>query len=244
MNTPSRTQWGGRYRALVVDDRDPLHKMRVKVRIPDFMIAAPKYVGKWDTNGLWASPSNNYLGGRTIQDTKIRHKGPDAYYQGSCLIPPKGTHVWVWFEKNDISHPFYDGAAEYGDVQSLPENQLGTNYQKKWTLLKTCQGRCLVISDDDDDARFEITGKKRMIKDPPFGDTDSVYKIDDNQSVFLIDERPQHEKILLKDYRGNFMKLIQDENGINDQLHVKIQNDVHMEFQKDFYLTVLGNMHV
>lgn len=244
MNTPSRTQWPGRYRALVIDDRDPLYKMRVKVRIPDLMIADKKHVGLWDTNGLWASPSNNYLGGRNIQDTKIRHQGPDAFYQGSCLIPPKGTHVWVWFEKNDVSHPFYDGAAEYGDVQALPENQLGKNYQKKWTLLKTCQGRCIIASDDDSDARFEITGKKRLIKDPPFGDIDSVYKIDDNQTVFLIDERPSHEKILLKDYRGNFFKLIQDENGINDQFHGCIQNDVHLEFQKDFYLTVMGNMHI
>lgn len=244
MNTPNRTQWIGFFRALVIDDRDPLFKGRVKVRIPDLMVADEQRVGRWDSNGLWASPGNNFLGGRSIQDTQKRHQGPDAFYQGSCLIPPKGSHVWVWFEKDDISHPFYGSAAEYGDCQTLPENQLGNQYQKKWTLFKSAEGRAIVFSDDNDDARIEVTGKKRKIKNPPFGDIESVYKVDDNQTVFLVDERRNHEKILLKDYRGNFIKLTQDEGGENDQLHIHMKNDIHIETMRNFYLTVAGDMHV
>ena len=75
MNTPNRTQWTGLFRALVIDDRDPLFKMRVKVRIPDFMVADEQKVGKWGSNGLWASPGNNFLGGRSIQDTQKRYQG-------------------------------------------------------------------------------------------------------------------------------------------------------------------------
>lgn len=235
----------GLYRALVIDDKDPLLKMRVKVRIPDLMVAEEKFVGKWNKNGTWAFPGNNYLGGRNKPDMLgQRLEAPEGYYQGSCLIPPKGSHVWILFEKNDPSHPYYIAAAEYGDTQALPENQLGKEYQKKWTLLKTAQGRCIIASDDDSDARFEITGKKRKISNPPFGDTDSVYDIDDNQTTFLIDERPNHEKVFLKDYRGNYFKLIQDENGINDQFHGYVQDDVHLEVGKDFYLTVHGNFHL
>lgn len=248
MNTPIRSLWPGKFRALVINDRDPQFKGRVKVRIPDLMVADKKHVGEWGKNGLWASPANNYLGGRTIQDTKIRFKGEDAFYQGSCLIPPKGSHVWVWFEKNDPSHPMYDFAAEYGDVQTLPENQLGRQYQKKWTLLKTKEGRAIVASDDPDDCRMEITGKKRKLKDPPFGDIESVYPIIGNQTTFLIDERENHEKVLLADYRGNYIKLIQNElagnRQLQDQLHINVNSDTHFHCGGNFYLTVDGELHI
>lgn len=240
-----RNDYSGLYRALVIDANDPEFKGRVKVRIPDLMVSDSQHVGEWTKNGLWAYPLNNMMGGRNLRDTTTRFPdGKDAQFQGQCLPFPKGSHVFVMFEKNDVSHPFVVGAAEYGDSTVLPENQLGREPYKKWTLFKSNAGRTIIVSDDKDDARFEITGKKRKIDNAPWGDLESVYQIDDNQTVFLIDERANHEKVLLKDYRGNFIKVIQDEQGVNDQLHVYMQNDIHMETLKDFYLTVAGNLHI
>jgi len=240
-----RNDYSGLYRALVIDANDPEFKGRVKVRIPDLMVSDSQHVGEWTKNGLWAYPLNNMMGGRNLRDTTSRFPdGKDAQFQGQCLPFPKGSHVFVMFEKNDVSHPFVVGAAEYGDSTVLPENQLGREPYKKWTLFKSNAGRTIIVSDDKDDARFEITGKKRKINNAPWGDLESVYEIDDNQTVFLIDERANHEKVLLKDYRGNYINLIQDEQGVNDQLHVYMKNDIHMETLKDFYLTVAGNLHI
>ena len=240
-NYPTQ-QYSGLYRALVIDDKDPLFKGRVKIRIPDLMVADSDHTGKWDENGLWAYPGNNYLGGRNFKDTvgERTKNGANAVYQGSCLIPPAGSHVNILFEKNDPSKPIYIGAAEYGQSTVLPENQVGQNPYKKWTLLKSTEGRAIVVSDDPSDARVEITGKKRKIDDQPWGDISSVYDIDGNQSVILIDEREDNGKILIKDYKGNYLKIDQE----SSQLHMFSNGDMHMKTNGNFYLTVQKDFHL
>ena len=240
-NYPTQ-QYSGLYRALVIDDKDPLFRGRVKVRIPDLMVAGEDHTGKWDENGLWAYPGNNYLGGRNFKDTvgERNKNGANALYQGSCLIPPAGSHVNILFEKNDPSKPIYIGSAEYGQSTVLPENQVGDNPYKKWTLFKSTEGRAIVVSDDPSDARIEITGKKRKISEEPWGDISSVYDIDGNQSVILIDEREGNGKILLKDYKGNYIKLDQE----SSQLHMYSNGDMHMKTDGSFYLTVQKDFHL
>lgn len=244
MNTPNGTLFGF-YRALVVSAEDPEKQGRVRVRIPDIMVDKGWGTGQWCDNGIWARPGNNWIGGRNIYDTKgPRCNHQDAWYQGSCMIPPKGSHVFVFFEKGDPSHPFYFAAADYGQTKVLPENRVGAQWWNKWTPIKTRQGRTFVISDDPSDARVELTGKKRAIHNTPDGDTESVFNIDGNQSVILIDERPSHEKIFIKDYRGNYIKMIQDEAGRNDQLHVYFKDDIHIETLKNIYLQAHQNIHI
>ena len=235
----------GFYRALVVSAADPAKQGRVKVRIPDIMVDKGWGTGVWCENGIWARPANNWIGGRNIYDTKgSRCSHTDAWYQGSCMPPPKGSHVFIFFEKGDPSHPFYFAAADYGQTKVLPENRVGPQWWNKWTPIKTREGRAFVISDDPYDARVELTGKKRQIHNTPDGDTQSVFDIDGNQSVILIDERPSHEKIFVKDYRGNYIKMIQDENGINDQLHVFFKDDIHIETLKNIYIQAHENIHI
>ena len=244
--------FNGFYRALVIDTKDPQLMGRVRVRIPDLMVDPDvDATGNYCDDGLWAHPANNYLGGRNLNDTSpIRCDFQDATHQGSCLIPPMGSHVFVFFEKGDPNHPFYFGAAEYGQYIVPPENRLGPDYDKKWTLLKTHEGRTIIVSDDKYDERVEITGKKRQLTDAPFGDIDSVFKIDDNQSVILIDERKDNEKIFIKDYRGNYIKMIQHENSevhgkvIEDQLHVYFHDDIHIDTPKNIYITAGENIHI
>lgn len=246
MNTVPNGRLYGFYRALVVDAHDPKQTGRVKVHIPDIMLDKG-WTGQWCDDGLWAHPANNMLGGRNTYDTKgPRCNHTDAWYQGQCMIPPKGSHVFIMFEKGDPSRPYYWAAADYGQTKVLPENRVGSAYEKKWTLMKTRLGRCMVFSDDEAyDGRVEITGKKRTICKTPDGDTKSVFDIDGNQTVFLIDERSGgHEKVLLKDYRGNFIKMIQDENGINDQLHVFMHDDIHLETPKNIYIKAGENIHI
>jgi len=237
-------QWNKFYRALVLDCSDPRMLGRVKVRIPDIMPeTGDDYTLDWATNGLWAHPANNYMGGRNIQDTQgHRASLTDANYQGSCLIPPAGSWVWVFFENGEPNHPYYFGSLEAGQRKVLPENQQGKEWWKKWTLIKTNEGRCIVISDDPDDARIEITGKKRQMNNAPDGDNVSVFAIDKNMTTILIDERPSHEKILIKDYRGNFIKMIQDENGVSDQLHMFFASDIHIETKGNLFIKTGVNM--
>lgn len=240
----------GFYRALVIDTKDPQFMGRVKVRIPDLMVD-PVNTGNYCEDGIWAHPANNYLGGRNINDnTATRCDYSDAQYQGSCLIPPMGSHVFIFFEKGDPNRPYYFSSAEYGETIVPPENRVGVDYDKKWTLLKTHEGRTIIVSDDSEDCRVEITGKKRLMNNPPFGDIDSVFKIDDNQTVFLIDEREENEKVFLKDYRGNYIKMIQNEMSqvhgkvLNDQLHIYMHDDIHIDTPKNIYITAGENIHI
>lgn len=234
----------GVYRALVVDAADPKKQARVKVHVPDLMLDKG-WCGEWCTNGIWAHSANNWIGGRNIYDTDgTRCSWTDAIYQGSCMPPAKGSHVFLFFEKGDPSRPYYFGAADYGQTKTLPENRYGSSWWKKWTPIKTHDGRTLIFSDDVDDARVELTGKKRQLKRPPDGDTESVFNIDGNQTTFLIDERPGHEKVFLKDYRGNYFKMIQDEDGEQDKLYIHMGNDIHITTPKNIFITAGEDIHI
>ena len=140
----------GNYRAKVIENRDGEMYGRVLVWIPDLMPSVP------DNQGVWARPANNPIGGRNEDE------GTDEnHYMGSSYIPRKGAWVWVFFEAGNINRPYYFGALDIQNTKVLPENQLGGNFEDKWTIFKSHEGRTVVISDDPDDARTEITGKKR-----------------------------------------------------------------------------------
>ena len=239
-------KWNSFYRALVVSAEDEKQLGRVKVRIPDIMPELGEDgTGEWCDDGLWAHPANNYLGGRNVQDTTgERCEHEDAWYQGSCLIPPKGSWVFIFFEQGDPNHPYYFGAGDFGQRKVLPECQQGPEWWKKWVLIKTRKGRCIVISDDEDDARVEITGKKRLIANEPDGDDASVFEIDANQTVIQLDERPGFEKVLIKDYRGNFINIHTDNKGLKDQLHIFFQDEIHIETLTNMFIKVGGNMDI
>jgi hypothetical protein len=209
------------FRAEVVDNQDPQKRGRVVVWIPDLMPLVER------SSGIWARPANNPIGGRNTEASDEHH------YMGTCYIPRKGAWVWVFFESADINRPYYFGALDLENTTVLPENQVGTNYQDKWTIFKSHDGRTIIVSDDSDDARVEITGKKRELKSPPTGDTDSVYKIDDNQTTILFDERSGDQKILIRTYKGDFFNI----NIEDRELHANFDGDIHINSNKNIYLT-------
>ena len=61
----------------------------------------------------------------------------DNHFMGSSYIPHKGSWVFVFFEGGNINLPYYFGALDLENTTVLPENQVGSNYENKWTLLKT-----------------------------------------------------------------------------------------------------------
>jgi hypothetical protein len=200
------------YRAKVVNNKDPQKLGRVMVWIPDVMHEVSQ------DKGLWAMPANCSVGGRN------KEEGQDNNYMGSCLVPKKGSYVFVFFECGNLNRPFYLGSLELDSSKSLPECQVG-EYQDKWVIFKSHEGRCVVISDDPSDARVEITGKKRQLSGPPDGDTGSVYTIDGNQTTILFDERSGKEKILIRTHKGDFLHIDIDER----KLQVKFESDITIE---------------
>ena len=220
-------QFLGNYRAKVVDNKDPEKYGRVIVWIPDIMPLVS------DTEGLWARPANNPVGGRNLEDDS------DQHFMGTSYIPRKGAWVWIFFEGGNINKPYYFGALDIEHSKVLPENQVGTNYEDKWTIFKSHDGRTIIVSDDPDDERVEITGKKRQLKDPPSGDTDSVYTILDNQTTFLIDERDGKEKILVKTYKGDYINFDIE----NQKLHVLVNGDVNVKSNGGIFMSATDSIN-
>ena len=218
----------GNWRAQVVDNKDTQKFGRVLVWIPDLMPEVSK------REGIWARPANNPLGGRNIEADS------DLHYMGSSLIPKKGSWVFVFFEGGNINLPYYFGALDLENTPVLPENQVGSNYEHKWTLIKSHEGRAFVVSDDPDDARVEITGMKRQMTEPPTGDKESVYQIDDNMTTILLDERDGKQKILIRTHWGDYLHIDVDERN----LQAYFENDIKMECGGDYYLTVGGDINI
>ena len=221
----------GFYRAKVTNNKDPEKYGRVKIWIPDLM----PDIDSTDPNvHLWARPANNPLGGRNNIDDE------DQYYSGTSYIPKKGSWVWCFFENGNPNRPYYWGALDIENSPVLAENQYGENYQHKWTIFKSSQGRCIVISDDPDDMRLEITGKKRKIKNPPSGDVTSVYNIIDNQTTILLDERSGKEKVLIKTYKGDYLNFDIETR----KLHIYTADDIHIKSDNSIYIEAKNNIHL
>jgi len=223
------SQLYGNYRAKVVNNKDKENYGRVLVWIPDLM------QGVDDKKGIWARPANNPVGGRNKQSGETEN-----YYMGTSYIPRKGSWVWVFFETGNINRPYYFGALDIEGSQTLPENRLGKQYQDKWVIFKANSGRTIVVSDDPDDERVEITGKKRKLKDPPAGDTDSVYTIDDNQTTILLDERTGKEKLLIRTYKGDYINIDIE----NRKLMIDFASDIEINTKGAFSLTAQDDINI
>ena len=215
--------WDGFYRANVVDNKDLQYRGRVKVWIPDIMPEVDK------TKGVWARPANNPVGGRNKEET-----GTDQYYQGSCLIPTVGSWVFIFFENGNPSQPYYFCSGEFGQSKVPVECQVGTQYWNKWVIFKSKKGHTIIISDDSGDERTEITGKKRQLSGTDVsGNAGSIFPITGNQSTILIDDRSGKEKILIEDYKGNYINL----NSAKGTLDVQITGDLKIKATGKVYIT-------
>jgi len=211
----------GFYRAKVVDNKDPLFFGRVKIWIPDIFVDIP------ETEGLWARPANNPIGGR---NDKMDDEGKKRY--GTLYIPEVSSWVWVFFEGGNVNRPYYWSALDIENTLVPPENRVGQEYQEKWTIFRSKQGRVILVSDDPYDERIEITGKKSSIED--------VYTIEGNQKTILIDERRGKEKILIKDQNGNYINI----DTINNTINIYSINDTKQKVGQSYSIIVEGDMKI
>jgi len=211
----------GMYRALVITNKDPEMFGRVKLYVPDIMPEIDPIDGS-----IWALPANNPIGGRNESFSE------EVNFAGTCYIPPKGSWIWCFMEGGNPNKPFYFGSLDLKNTKVLPENQVGSDYQKKWTIFKSHEGRCIVISDDEDDCRVEITGKKRKLDVPPTGNVASVYQIDENQTTILLDEREDREQLLIRTHKGDFIDI-----NITDQtLRASFKGGITIASEGNVYL--------
>jgi len=224
-----RNQYPYIYRCLVIDNKDPEKYGRVKIWVPDLMPNIPK------NEGIWACSANNPIGGRNDQEI-----GDEHHYMGTSYIPKIGSWAFCFFELANPNRPFYFGALNIQNTQTLPENRVGENYEDKWVIFKSHDGRCIVISDDPDDSRVEITGKKRNLSEPPTGDEDSVYTIDGNQTSILLDEREGKEKLLIRTYKGDFIHIDIDEQ----KLQAYFTNEIDIKSDGDIKIFAGGNIDI
>ena len=219
----------GMYRAVVVDNQDKEKFGKILVWVPDIMPLVDR-----TSKGIWARPANNPIGGRNTEDNS------DNHYAGSSYIPRKGSWVFIFFEGGNINRPYYFGAADLENTKVLPENQVGTNPQDKWTIIKSSAGRTIIVSDDFSDERVEITGKKRLLTNPPSGDIASVYKIDNNMTTILLDERTGKEKILIRTYKGDFINIDVE----NQNLEISFANNIDIKCNNNMKITINGDLDI
>jgi hypothetical protein len=212
----------------------------VRVFIPDIMtIDDPVYDPS--KMGLIAFPANNPVGGRNDQND-------GSYGWGTVMVPRVGDWVWVFFEAGDPSKPFYFSALNIKNTKLPPENRDVTEPHKVYTLLKTYDGRSIIVSDSSDVQRIELTGKYRNGNaEEPDGDDTDPYTIDDNQTTILFDERSGKEKILIRTHKGDFLHIDVDEQQLQayftDDIVIKTDANLHLQVANDVHFKVGGNMY-
>jgi type VI secretion system (T6SS) baseplate-like injector VgrG len=132
----------GKYRGLVVDNQDPEHLARLRVRVP--RVLGPEVVTGW------AMPCVQYGGDRN---------------QGFVCIPDAGAAVWVEFEAGDLEFPIWVGTfwSKPGGESELPKGNRGDgaeadSFQSPPTrkIFKTKAGHTIQFEDADGEERILI----------------------------------------------------------------------------------------
>ncbi|SHN53000.1 hypothetical protein SAMN05660350_00448 [Geodermatophilus obscurus] len=109
----------GKFRGVVTDDRDPLTLGRLRARVPD--VAGEAEIG-------WAMPCVPFTGNGS----------------GMFVIPSIGAGVWIEFEHGDPEYPIWVGGW-WGSAAELPPVLLAAPHAK--TVIVTAGGHSIVLDD-------------------------------------------------------------------------------------------------
>src|SRR4051794_23185389 len=126
----------GKYRGIVVDNRDPKKLGRLRLRVPS--VLGPDVVTGW------AQPSAPYGGGAD---------------QGVLFIPEVGAGVWTEFEEGDLEFPIWTGTfwSQPHGASEIPKPNRSTDGSEDSTvqdpptskIIKTGKGHTLQLEDAD-----------------------------------------------------------------------------------------------
>lgn len=221
-------QYEGRYRAKVTEvDIEGDEYGAIRVIVPDIHLEEIDEELDINDNGMLAYPANNNLGG-------YNEENENSYYACNYFTPLLGSYVMIEFEGGDISHPYYTGPWQ-GQVSKLPPEMSSVDEPHKvYIPIKSASGRSIIVCDSEDQERVEITGKKRTLDDSegPQGNSQSVYEIEGNQTVILLDERKGKEKLLIKSHKGDYINFDIE----NRKLHFEFDGDINIKTNGKFSL--------
>ena len=221
-----------------IDDND---YGAVRVFVPDLMCYEKDPSYNPSKMGLITLPGNNPVGGRNLSND-------GSYGWGTVMVPRVGDWIWVFFEAGDPSKPFYFAALNIKNTKLPPENRDVTDPSTVYTLLKTYDGRSIIMADSSDVQRIELTGKYQdgAAIDADGGDVDP-YTIDQNQTTILFDERSDQEKILIRTHKGDFLHIDVDEQKLQayflNDITIKTDGNLHLQVAQDVHFAVGGNMY-
>ncbi|HEY5958837.1 MAG TPA: phage baseplate assembly protein V [Polyangiaceae bacterium] len=105
---PQHARYFGKYRGRVVSNRDPQHRGRLQVKVPQVL----------DEASTWAMPCVPYAGAG----------------MGFFAMPEEGTGVWVEFEAGDPSFPIWVGC--FWNKDDIPDSDPDKKFfkTKKFSL--------------------------------------------------------------------------------------------------------------
>lgn len=230
-----------RGRVVEVDVEDDGEKNKygaVRVFLPDLMTKEINSEVDEFKDGILAYPGNLLMGGYNNDDPS-----QTSYYAAAGVyVPLLNSYVKVIFEGGDLERAFYIGPWHDKIAPLPPVNRNVDEPHKVYTVITTNTGRSIVICDSEDEARVEITGKKRKLSDVdgPCGNKDSVYEIDNNQTSILLDERNGNEKLLIKTHKGDYIKLDIEKQS----LECDFKGDIIINTESNFYLTAKKNIDI
>ncbi len=153
-------RYWGKYRAVVLDNVDPLYMARLKVQLP----AIP-----FDELPNWAMPCTPYAGSN----------------EGFYFMPPIGANVWVEFESGDPHYPVWSGCywptaedvpKKVGEENPNPIIKVLKTANFQLTLDDTADTGCLILNCSATSVKKEIefkcdeNGVKLVVMDSNGGD--------------------------------------------------------------------------
>ncbi|UOQ64811.1 phage baseplate assembly protein V [Hymenobacter volaticus] len=117
-----RNKYYGKYRGIVMDNKDDTNRGRIKVQVQSVL-------GDMQVS---ADPCLPYTG-----------KG-----SGSYLVPDKGAGVWVEFEAGNVDYPIWTGC--YWADKELPKDEKSNTVKPSLRMIRSEKGLMLTMNDDSE----------------------------------------------------------------------------------------------
>lgn len=125
----------GKYRGIVMDNKDTTNRGRLKVKVPSVLPDVE----------VWAMPCLPYT-------------GKDV---GTYIIPEPDAGVWVEFEAGDRSFPIWSGG--YWVDDELPKLNNGNRAKPGIRMIRSEKGLQIALQDDDETITISDTNGKNKI---------------------------------------------------------------------------------
>jgi uncharacterized protein involved in type VI secretion and phage assembly len=119
----------GKYRAFVVDNKDPENRGRLRLLIPSVL-------GEAETD--WALPCFPFGGGKSY---------------GWFAVPDSDAQVWAEFEEGDINRPIWTGVF-WQNEDGIPEDAAKSPPTTR--LFQTPSGHIMQFDDEEDKESFRL----------------------------------------------------------------------------------------